>query len=429
MLKSKMFKKSLVVAALTLSSAIAAPAFAQEGGKAAKPSGPVVCPGYEKGKTNLVGQRVGKKVQSAYEAYGEDLIDDAIQMLRDIEPSEDFDKAYVNRLLGNMLATKEGKGGEALKLLKSSVEPKVLNDLEHSQTLKLVADLSLQEQEYKQAIEYYQSWLDFTCKEEPEVYLRMSNAYYELKDYESVIAPADQAIALYEEPNKNAYVLKLSAYYERKMYPETISVAEDIVNTFPEEGKWWVQLGQFYLMVEDYKKSLSTLEIAYNNGFVDKPNLLKMLSQLYATNDMPFKSAEFMAENIKNGKVERNADNLASVANSYHQALEHEKAAKYYEMAAKMSSDPEYYRKQGVLLLVAEDYKGAITALKNALDRGVEDPAKVHFSLMEANFYAGDFKQAYMHIQEAKKDRTLRRNANAWEPYIKQKAKNRGINI
>ena len=94
-----------------------------------------------------------------------------------------------------------------------------------------------------------------------------------------------------------------------------------------------------------------------------------------------------------------------------------------------MSSDPEFYRKQGVLLLVAEDYKGAITALSKALERGVEDPGKVHFSLMEANFYAGDFKQAYEHIKEAKKDKTLRRNANAWEPYIKQKAKNRGINI
>nr|WP_309568766.1 tetratricopeptide repeat protein [Alteromonas gilva] len=429
MLKSKMFKKSLVVAALTLSSAVAAPAFAQQGGKEPKPVGPVVCPGYEKGNTNLVGQRVGKKVQSAYEAYGEDLLDEAIQMLRDIDADEDFDKAYVNRLLGNMLATKEGKGGEALSLLVSSVKPKVLNDLEHAQTLKLVADLSLQEQEYKQAVEYYQSWLDFTCKEEPEVYLRMANAFYELKDYDSVIAPADKAIELYEKPNINAYVMKLSSFYERKMYSETISVAEDIVNTFPDEGKWWTQLGQFYLMVEDFKKSLSTLEIAYNAGFIEKQNLLKMLSQLYATNDMPFKSAEFLAENIENGRIERNADNLASVANSYHQALEYEKAAKYYEQAAKLSSDPEYYRKQGVLLLTAEDYKGAITALKNALDRGVEDPAKVHFSLMEANFYAGDFKQAYVHIQEAKKDRSLRRNANAWEPYIKQKAKNRGINI
>ena len=422
MLKSTMFKKSLVVAAFTLGSAIALPAAAQS-------SAPVVCPGYEKGTTNLVGERVGKKVQKAFEAYNEDLIDDAITILSEIEPKEDFDKAYVNRFLGNIMATKDGMGPKALELLVSSVETKVLNDLEHSQTLKLVADLSLQEKEYEQAVKYYQAYLDFTCKEDPEVYTRMANAFYELKQYDKLIDPANKAIALYEEPNKNPYVLKLSSYYERKMYKETVGVAEDIVNTFPEESKWWVQLGQFYLMIEDYKKSLSTLEIAYNQGFLEKPNLIKMLSQLYATNNMPYRSAKVLAENIANGKIEKTAENLASVANSYHQAMEYETAAQFYQQAAEMSSDPEFYRKQGVLLLVAEDYKGAITALSKALERGVEDPGKVHFSLMEANFYAGDFKQAYEHIKEAKKDKTLRRNANAWEPYIKQKAKNRGINI
>ena len=422
MLKSTMFKKSLVVAAFTLGSAIALPAAAQS-------SAPVVCPGYEKGTTNLVGERVGKKVQKAFEAYNEDLIDDAITILSEIEAKEDFDKAYVNRFLGNIMATKDGMGPKALELLVSSVETKVLNDLEHSQTLKLVADLSLQEKEYEQAVKYYQAYLDFTCKEDPEVYTRMANAFYELKQYDKLIEPANKAIALYEEPNKNPYVLKLSSYYERKMYKETVGVAEDIVNTFPEESKWWVQLGQFYLMIEDYKKSLATLEIAYDQGFLEKPNLIKMLSQLYATNNMPYRSAKVLAENIANGKIEKTADNLASVANSYHQAMEYETAAQYYQQAAEMSSDPEFYRKQGVLLLVAEDYKGAITALSKALERGVEDPGKVHFSLMEANFYAGDFKQAYEHIKEAKKDKTLRRNANAWEPYIKQKAKNRGINI
>lgn len=422
MLKSAMFKKSLVVAALSLSAVVAAPAMAQS-------SSPVVCPGYEKGTTNLVSERAGKKVQKAYEAYNEDLVDEAIEMLKDIDPSEDFDKAYVNRLLGNMLATKDDMGKKSLEYLESAVNPKVLNDLEHTQTLKLIADLSLQEKEYEKAVKYYQAWLDYTCKEDPEVYTRMANAFYELKQYDKLIAPADKAIALYEKPNKNPYVLKLSSYYERKMYPETVSVAEDIVNTFPEEGKWWVQLGQFYLMIEDYKKSLSTLEIAYSQGFLTKPNLIKMLSQLYATNNMPYKSAVVLAENIKKGVIEKTAENIASVANSYHQAMEYDLAAQYYQEAAEMSSDPEYYRKQGVLLLVAEDYKGAITALSKALDRGVEEPGKVHFSLMEANFYAGNFKQAFEHIKEAKKDKSLRRNANAWEPYIKQKAKNRGINI
>jgi hypothetical protein len=60
---------------------------------------------------------------------------------------------------------------------------------------------------------------------------------------------------------------------------------------------------------------------------------------------------------------------------------------------------------------------------------GIDTSSSVHFSLMEAHFFSGNFKQANVHALEAQKDPTLRRNAEAWLPYIKQKADNRGIKI
>lgn len=392
-------------------------------------SSPVVCPGYEKGKTTLVGERTGKKVQKAFEFYNEDLVDDALNVLYDIDPSEEFDASYVNRFIGNLLAAQEGQGTKALGYLTKAVEPKVLNDLEHSQTLKLLGDLNMQENKYTDAIKWYNSWMDFTCKEDADVYTRLAQAYYESKQLDKMIEPADRAIALYDKPNKNPYVLKLTSFYERKMFPQTVAVAEELVTNFPEEGRWWTQLGFFYLLVEDYKKGLSTFELAYNQGYLKKESEIKTLSQLFQTNGMPYRAAKILEKHVKSGLLKDDADMLASIANAYHQSKNYDTAAKLYAQAAAKSSDPEHYRKEGTLLLVAEDYKGAIKALNNALERGVENPEKIHFTLMEANFYAGDFRAAYKHVQEAKKDRSLRRNAAAWEPYIKEKAKNRGINI
>lgn len=57
-----------------------------------------------------------------------------------------------------------------------------------------------------------------------------------------------------------------------------------------------------------------------------------------------------------------------------------------------MLFDLEFYCKQGVLLLVVEDYKGVIIVFFKVLECGVEDLGKVYFSLMEVNFYVGDFK-------------------------------------
>ena len=390
---------------------------------------PIICPGYEKGKTQLVGERTGKRVQKAFEAYNQDLMDEALTILYDIDPSDDFDKAYVDRFIGNLLASQEGQGVKALGYLKGSVSTRVLNDLEYTQTLKLLGDLSMQEKKFGEAVEWYTKWMDETCKQDPDVYTRIAQAYYETGQLDKMIDPADKAIALYPEPNKNPHVMKLTSYYERKLYPQTVQVAETLVKTFPETKQWWTQLGFFYMLVEDYKRALSIFEIAYSQGFLTKTSEIKALAQLYATNDIPVKSARIQQKYIDEGLIKRDADSLAALANTLHQAKEYSEAADVYGQAGSLSSDPEHYRKQGVLLLTAERYKDAISALNNALERGAPGKGRIHFSLMEANFYTGDFRQAYNHVREAKKDSSVRRNASAWEPYIREKAKNRGITL
>lgn len=395
----------------------------------AQSAAPVVCPNYKKGPTKIPGQRVGKKVQAAFEAYNNDQVEEAITILKDIDASDSFDKAYVNRFIGNLIAGKEGRGKEALGYLLQSVETKQLNDSEHSITLRLIGDLNMQEKSYADAIKWYDAWMDFTCKQDADIFTRQAQAFYETKQLAKMIAPVDKAISLYEKPNKNPYVLKMTSYYERKMYPETIKVAETLVKLFPDTKQWWTQLGFFYMLVEDYKNALATFELAYTQGYLSKSSEINALVQLYATNEIPFKSAMLHEKYIKSGLLDKDASNLARIANSFHRAKEFVKAAHYYGEAGKLSSDPEHFRKQGTLLLGAEKYPAAIVALKKSLDEGVKKKGSVHMALMEAYFYQGKFKDAYKHIKEAGKDKATARSAKAWVPYIKDKAKNRGIKL
>lgn len=422
---SKFVKKALAIA--TFAAATLTPQLASA------QSAAVVCADYKRGSTEIVGERVGKKIQKALEAYNADLVDDALAILLDINAGSAYDKAFTDNFIGKMLAGKDGEGMKALKYLKGSVSPKALNDSEHANTLRLVGDLSMQEKQYKQAIDYYQKWMTYTCKQDPDIYTRMAQAYYETKQLPEMVAPSDKAIELYAakgKPNKNPYVLKLQSFYERKMYPQTVAVAEVLVKTFPDNKQWWSQLGFFYMLVEDYKKALSTFEIAYNKGFLTKKSEIKALAQLYATNSIPYKAAVILEKHIKEGLVERNETNLSSLANSLHQAKEYLDAAKYYGEAAKLSDEPaDLLRKQGVLLLSAERYKDALKVLQAALDKGADNAGRIHMAMMEASFYSGNFRKAMTHVKEAKKDRATQRNARSWEPYIKEKAKNRGIKL
>lgn len=390
---------------------------------------PIACPDYKRGPTNIPGQKVGKKVGKALDAYNNDLVDEALEILYEIDTSNKFDQAFADRFIGNLLATQNGKAKESIKYLQKAVAPGKLNDSEQVGTIKLIADLSLQEEQYDIAIKYYQQWMTVTCKEDFDVYYRMANAYYQTQKYAEIIAPINKAIALADKPNKTAYALKMTSYYNRKMYKETIAVQEETVKVFPDDKAQWTQLGFFYMLVEDHKKALSTFEIAYSQGFLTKAAEIKALSQLYSMNDIPVKAAKILEKHLKSGLVKKDDRMLTSVASSYQQAKEFKEAADYYGQSALLASDPDLYQKQGMVYYALEKYSDAIVALQKALDGGSDKKGAIHLAMMQAHFDNGNYKSAYKHVKEAKKDKSTARNARSWEPYIKEKAKNRKIKL
>lgn len=377
----------------------------------------------KKKRTKIVGPSVGKKVQKAFEAYSEDRIDDAIELLLAIETSKEYDRAYVDRFIANMYATKGGEHSKtALVYLEKAVKNNALNEREHSDSIKLLGDLQMQEKMYAKAIANYTEWMKVTGKEDSSTYTKIAQAYYELKQLDKMIVPADKAIALAKKPNQNPYILKLTSYYERKLYKESVDVLETVVVLFPENKQWWTQLGMFYTLVEDYDKSLHTLELAYKQGFLTKESEIKMLANLYAQNDVPHRSAMLLEKYIDSGLIARTENNLYTMANAFHASQEVKTAAKYFGETAKLSNDPKHYRRQGMLLQQSEQYSAAAVALQKAIDLGIEDKGRVYMTLAESYFYQEKFKQATAAIKKAQADPKTRKAARAWAGYIKDTA-------
>jgi tetratricopeptide (TPR) repeat protein len=418
----KYFKHLCAVSVLSVAVAIPTSVYAQT-------AGPIACPDYKRGSTNIPGQKVGKKVGKALEAYNLDLIDEALEILYEIDTSNTFDRAFTDRFIGNLLATQNGKAKQAIDYLQKAVAPGSLNDAEQVNTIKLIADLSMQEEQYDSAIASYNQWMDITCKEDFDVYFRIANGYYQTQRYAEIIEPINKAIALADKPNKTAYALKMTSYYNRKMFKETIEVQEETVKIFPDDKTQWTQLGFFYMLVEDHKKALSTFEMAYNQGYLTKPAEVKALSQLYSMNDIPIKAAQILEKHVKSGLVKKEERMLTNIASNYQQAREFKEAADYYGESAKLTSDPDLYQKQGMAYYAIERYNDTLAALQKALDNGSEKTGAIHLAMMQANFDKGDYRSAYKHVIEAKKDKSSARNARSWEPYIKEKAKNRNITL
>ncbi len=371
--------------------------------------------------------RVGKKVQKAFELYQEDMIDEALQILLDMSPKGDFDKANVDRYIGSMYAGIEGKGKEAIVRMKSAVESDELPFRDHSELLRNLAALSMQAQNYQDAIKYYQEYLDFSLDQDDKVYLGIANAYYELKQYNKVFEPAKKSISLQEKPNQNPYILVMASHYELKQYKETTKAVEVLVKTFPEESKWWVQLGNFYALIEDYNRALSTFEVSYKNGYLTKEAEMKRLAQLYANNGIPYKAALIQEKYINSGLIKKDDTSLSIMASTFQNAKEFKKAATYFGEAGKISNDGDHFRKQGNNLMIIEDYKAALKAFDKAKKAGFDRKGMLNLLIGESHFYLENWKESYDAFSEATKDKNSARTANSWLGFVKETASRKGI--
>jgi hypothetical protein len=385
-------------------------------------------------KTQLVGPTVGKKVAKAFEAYGVEAedgsnIDNALTLLLEINAKKDYDIAFLDRFIGVMYAQKSDEKN-AIIYLNKALAPDILNEKEHADSLKLVGDLQMQVQGYKEALVAYDAWMKFTGETDGNVWIKIAQANLELKQYAKVIPAADNAIAVFgDKKNQNPHVLKLNSYYERKMFKECVEVLETAVQLFPEVKLFWTQLASFYAMVEDYPKSLQTLDLAYKQGYLDKENEIKMLANLYAQSQIPHKAAVLMEKYIDSGVVPRDDKNLFTLANSWHAAQHIGKAAAYYGELAKMTNLSKHYSKQGMLLNQDEQFAKAIVALKKAIEIGVSNEGRLNQSIAESYFYLENYKQANVYVQKALKVPKSRRTAKGWVTYIKDTAARKNVSI
>lgn len=371
--------------------------------------------------------RVGKKVQKAFELYQEDMINEALEILLEMEPKGDFDKANVDRYIGSMYAGIEGKGKEAVVRLKAAVDSNQLPFRDHSEILNNIAALSMQAQNYKEALKYYKEYINFSLDESEKVYVGIANAYYELKQYDKVLEPAKKAISLQEKPNQNPYILVMASYYEQKKYKETTEAVEVLVKTFPEESKWWVQLGNFYALIEDYDRALSTFDVAYKNGYLKKDSEMKRLAQLFANNGIPYKAAIVQEKYIKSGLIKKDDQSLSTMASTFQNAKEYKKAATYFGEAAKLSNDGDLFRKQGNNLMALEQYKSALVAFDKADKAGFKNKGMLNLLIGESNFYLENWKASYDAFSAAVKDKNTARTAKSWKSYVKETAGRKGV--
>ncbi|WP_133407497.1 tetratricopeptide repeat protein [Parashewanella tropica] len=379
------------------------------------------CP-IEKRKNQAVGQSVGKKIQRSYKAYTEGNIDEALAVLLEASAKKDFDKASVARMLGNFYAEKN-QLDKAFAQLKEAADLDVLGGTEHADTLKLVGILAVQSEKFNVGISYFKKWLDFTCKQDEDVYRLLAASYSQVKDWDNAIKYADLAIKVAKKPKKDFYNVKVNAYYNKKELKNAVKVLETAVELFPGEGSFWRQLSQFYLATENYKKALYTYDLTYKAGFLTAGSGITRLAQLQARYGGPYHGAKLLEKHLKAGDVKKDKSSLRVIAGLFQNAKDMKKAADYFGQAAAIDNDAKLYLKQGRMLSSVQNYSASIKAYNNAIKAGLANPGEAYYELSLSYLNLKQYKSSLKNILLAKKDKKTKKHATSFEKYIREKAR------
>lgn len=142
-------------------------------------------------KQTILSVKVGTEIKRVFELYSRGNTDEALKGLIELNKRKkdfsDFDKAYIERMTGNVYASTSEQPTKAITFLKSAISRNALPESDQLSMIKLVGDLALSNQEFNTAISYYERHLKESPVKNQQVLERKAYAHFELSQYQEAV--------------------------------------------------------------------------------------------------------------------------------------------------------------------------------------------------------------------------------------------------
>lgn len=264
--------------------------------------------------------------------------------------------------------------------------------------LMALGQLYMGEERYAESIDAFTRWRDLSVDENENVYLGLANSHYNLAQYNEAIPflinHMDMLSAAGRPIAKNIYGLLNLMYIELEDYVNAERITKQMVTLF-DEASDWRNLSAIYGYLDDDKKRIETLSVTFAKGYMSNESEFLNLAQSLAGIDAPFKGAKVLEKGFQDGIVEENEDNLQRLVQLYMLSNEYELALAPAIKAAEMGETGASYDQLGYIYYMMHDYANAVTAMRQAIDRGgLENPGDAQLFLARALVELDQFDEA-----------------------------------
>lgn len=330
-----------------------------------------------------------------------------------------YGHAIVLRSLSSVYAL-NGQYKKAAKALAQCIALKILPETQEQQALLNLGQLYMANEQYTKAIQVLEPWLANNSSSNADINALISNAYTQLKKYRKALPYIEKAISLSKKTNESWYQLNLALHYQLENYSSATGILKKLIKIYPHKKQYWEQLSSSYQQLKNYKKALSIQQLAYKKDLLTSEKEILNLANLFIYTGAPYQSANLLDQSLKQKKVKHTSKNWETLANSWRQAKEFDRAIAALEIASKLDDKGSLYQQLGSIYASQEEWNHAITSLNKAISKGgLKNQGSTYVLLGMSYYELKKMDQATKAFLQATKYSRTKKGARQWLEYIK----------
>ena len=384
-------------------------------------------------RTEALSEKVHRRLSKAQEALEADDHATAESLLREITELRGltpYEQAQTNNFFGFVYIDQEDYPG-AIRAFRRVIDiggPDVIGSGLYNQTIRTLAQLYMQVENFSEAIVYARQWLDSQENPPPRDYMLLAMAHFQLEqwrdalEYVSMAIEKAQATGLEVEENWWRYMV--AAHWELEEFPEALDITRILVTQWPKK-QYWMQLQGLYSIVEDEPSQLAAYWCLHDQGLLDRSSELVGMAQLFMLAEVPHKAAVILQDGIDSGAIEDTATNYRILAQAWQLAREDRKAVGPLRKAAEGEEDDE--DRSDLYVRLAESYNAlseygeCASAARQALREGKpKSEGRTYMLLGQCLFEQEKYDEAGDAFARAARDSDTRRAATRWQNYLQR---------
>lgn len=284
-----------------------------------------------------------------------------------------YDHAIAARLAGAALLNTDNDKAKAY--LQKAVDFDGLNNNEHYESMRLIAQVDLNEQDYAGSLAAIDRFLQETKSQDGDDIALKGNALYRLKRYPEAIATMKTAVESSPQPKPEWLQLLMGAYFDSNQPQEAARIAEGLMAKSPGDKALQLNLAASYMQAGQDDKAAAMLEKLRASGALDQAEDYRNLYAMYLNHNKNKEGIAVIQEGLQKGVLKEDFETMNSLAQAYWFSGQSEQAIAAYRKAAPLAPNGETYLNLARALLNEGHSAEAGQAAQQALDKGVRNPA------------------------------------------------------